>query len=113
MQPGGHLVVTTINRTAASFGAAILGAEYVLRMVPAGTHEWAKFVTPAELREGLAARGLAVTAGLGLKYDPVTGAWAVSTCQAVNFAIVGQKPAGVGVTTRAISDAPSMAHTAR
>ena len=91
LQPGGVIVITTINRTAASFAGAILGAEYILRIVPAGTHEWAKFVTPAELRSELRARGISVVAEPGLFYNPVSEQWCVVHSQSVNYAMVGRK----------------------
>ena len=95
LQPGGALVVTTINRTLASFGLAIVAAEYVLRAVPAGTHEWARFVTPEELRSSMGAAGLAVVAETGLWYDPLAARWSVSAARTgVNYAMVGLKRGG-------------------
>jgi ubiquinone biosynthesis O-methyltransferase len=97
---GGAVVVTTINRTLPSFAAAILGAEYVLRIVPAGTHEWARFVTPEELRGYLEAAGLEVGGGggggggdavVGLGYNPVTRRWRTTSDTSVNYAMTARR----------------------
>ena len=101
-QPGGRLVVTTINRSVAAFGLAILAAEYVLRAVPAGTHEWVKFVTPGELRGQLRACGLHVVAETGLRYNPLSAAWSFVADTSVNYAVVAAKDGPVSV---AVADA--------
>lgn len=93
MQPGGAFIATTINRTAASMALAILGAEYVLRLVPPGTHEWAKFVPPEALAAELSARGLVVVAQTGMRYNPLTGRWSWAPGDlSVNYALVAVKP---------------------
>ena len=93
LRPGGHLVLTTINRTQASFWGAIVGAEYVLRLVPPGTHEWAKFVPPEALAAELSARGLVVVAQTGMRYNPLTGRWSWAPGDlSVNYALVAVKP---------------------
>lgn len=84
--------MTTINRTPLALGAAILGAEYILRLVPAGTHEWAKFVPPEELEAAMRAHGLTVVASSGMLYNPVTGRWSWTRSTAVNYAMVGARP---------------------
>ena len=71
----GAMAVSTLNRTVKSLALAKIGAEYVLRWVPAGTHDWRKFVKPSELAHHLRAGGLALTALDGLVYDPIKGAW--------------------------------------
>ncbi len=85
LAPGGLLVASTINRTALSFALAIVGAEWVMRVLPRGTHRWAKFVTPGELDEAMAAAGLAQQSITGMRYTPVLhrASWCRST--AVNY----------------------------
>ena len=76
LTPGGLLLVSTINRTARSFVTAIVGAEYVFRLLPRGTHRWAQFVRPAELEQALAACGLKPHDYRGMGYLPaVHRAW--------------------------------------
>jgi 2-polyprenyl-6-hydroxyphenyl methylase/3-demethylubiquinone-9 3-methyltransferase len=75
---------------AAAF-AAILAAEYVLRLVPPRTHEWQKFVTPAEAAAALRAGGLAPEPPVGLAYDPLSGEWSRSVFTGVNFAITARR----------------------
>jgi 2-polyprenyl-6-hydroxyphenyl methylase/3-demethylubiquinone-9 3-methyltransferase len=74
-RPGGLLVASTLNRTLKSLAMAKLGAEYLLRWLPAGTHDWRKFVKPHEAAAGLRAAGLAVTDASGLIYNPLTDSW--------------------------------------
>jgi len=91
--PRGALVLTTINRSAAAFALAVLAAEYVARLVPPGTHDWAKFVTPDEARAMLAAAGLTAVEACGLAFNPLSGRWSVAESMAVNYAIVARKGA--------------------
>ena len=91
MQPNGSLVLTTINRTGLSFFAAIAAAEYILKIVPPGTHSWAKFIRPEELAEGLSARGFAVVERAGFFYDPLRGVWSTIGDCSVNYGIVARK----------------------
>lgn len=91
LRPGGALVLTTMDRTAAAFALAVLGAEYVARLVPPGTHDWAKFVRPDEARAMLAAAGVAEVQRVGLHYNPLSGRWRQGGSTAVNYAIVGVK----------------------
>jgi 2-polyprenyl-6-hydroxyphenyl methylase/3-demethylubiquinone-9 3-methyltransferase len=85
LQPGGLLVLSTLNRTRRSWLTAKLGAEYVLRMLPVGTHDWNAFITPAELAALLRAAGLRVGQTTGLVFDPLTGRWRTSRNMAVNY----------------------------
>ena len=78
LRPGGAMVVTTINRTLKSLALAKIGAEYVLRWVPAGTHDWRKFVRPSELAAGLASHGVTVTHLEGMVYNPLSDGWRLS-----------------------------------
>jgi len=82
-----------LNRTAMSFLVAILGAEYVLRLLPAGTHEWAKFVTPHELQGHLAAAGAPVVWTGGIGYNPLSKQWYESESTDVHYALVARKVA--------------------
>lgn len=91
LQPDGALVITTLNRTAASFWLGIVGAEYASRLVPAGTHEWARFITPDELRSALAERGLVSVELTGLTFNPLTGRWATSGSTAVNYGLIARR----------------------
>ncbi|MCB2129111.1 MAG: bifunctional 2-polyprenyl-6-hydroxyphenol methylase/3-demethylubiquinol 3-O-methyltransferase UbiG [Rhodobacteraceae bacterium] len=78
LRPGGLLIVSTINRTAKSFLAAIVGAEWVMRWLPKGTHDWAKFITPDELAEQIGAAGLHAVDRKGFVFNPVSWQWAIS-----------------------------------
>jgi 2-polyprenyl-6-hydroxyphenyl methylase/3-demethylubiquinone-9 3-methyltransferase len=85
LQPDGLLVLSTLNRTRRSWLTAKLGAEYVLRMLPVGTHDWKAFITPAELAAVLRAAGLRIGQTTGLVLDPLTGHWRTSRDMAVNY----------------------------
>ncbi len=85
VKPGGMIAFSTLNRTAKSFALAIVGAEYVLRWLPRGTHRWEQFVTPIELMAKLRAVGFKVTARRGVVYDPPRRAWKLSADMSVNY----------------------------
>jgi 2-polyprenyl-6-hydroxyphenyl methylase / 3-demethylubiquinone-9 3-methyltransferase len=78
VRPGGLLIVSTLNRTLKSYALAIIGAEYVLRWLPAGTHQWDRFVTPDELTDELTALGLQAPLMQGLVYSPWSDTWSRS-----------------------------------
>ncbi len=86
--PGGVLIAATINRTFKSLALAKIGAEYILRWVPAGTHDWRKFVRPSELTAGLRRGGLSVTEIAGMSYDVFTDSWRSSKDLDVNYMAV-------------------------
>jgi 2-polyprenyl-6-hydroxyphenyl methylase/3-demethylubiquinone-9 3-methyltransferase len=86
------MIVATINRTFRSFALAIIGAEYVLGWLPKGTHQWEKFITPAELEAWIEAAGLAVRATDGVIFNPLTMGWSRSSDLAVNYMLVSQAP---------------------
>lgn len=83
--PGGVLCLSTLNRTPRSFALAILGAEYLLRWVPKGTHQWERFVTPLELTGALRRAGFVVTTRRGLIFDPLRREWRLSDDMSVNY----------------------------
>jgi 2-polyprenyl-6-hydroxyphenyl methylase/3-demethylubiquinone-9 3-methyltransferase len=89
--PGGLLLLATINRTMRSFALAIVGAEYVLRWLPKGTHDWEKFVTPEELREGVERAGLTGFRTRGMVFHPLGREWALSRDTAVNYLAAAEK----------------------
>jgi 2-polyprenyl-6-hydroxyphenyl methylase/3-demethylubiquinone-9 3-methyltransferase len=93
LKPGGRLVMSTINRTPAAFGAAILGAEYVMRMLPRGTHHYAKFLKPSELGRLLRHAGLELEDVSGLAYNPLNRKAWISPITAVNYILCAYKPA--------------------
>ena len=76
--PGGIMVLSTINRTAKSYAMAIIGAEYVLRWLPTGTHTWSRFVTPQEMADYVDATGLKLGHVQGVVMDPFSGNWSLS-----------------------------------
>jgi len=90
LPPGGRLFISTLNRTPQSFLAAKVGAEYLLRWLPVGTHDWRRFVTPAELGAMLRHAGLLVTDITGLVADPLTGRWTTSRDLSVNYLLAAQ-----------------------
>ena len=94
LAPGGLMIVATLNRTLKALALAKIGAEYVLRWVPAGTHDWRKFLTPAELRGFLAGEPYEVAGPFGVAFDPIAGRWARSTDADVNYMMtVARQPA--------------------
>ncbi len=91
VRPGGLFALSTLNRTLKSFALAILGAEYVLRWLPAGTHRWEQFVTPDELAAALRAAGLKETQRRGMSFDPLRGEWRLSRDLGVNYFMAARK----------------------
>jgi 2-polyprenyl-6-hydroxyphenyl methylase/3-demethylubiquinone-9 3-methyltransferase len=91
VRPGGLMVAATLNRTLKSFALAIVGAEYVLRWVPRGTHQWDKFVTPEELETALEDSGLQVIGERGVIFNPMRGDWQLSSDMDVNYMIVAER----------------------
>src|SRR4029079_9435564 len=91
VKPDGLMVVATLNRTLKSFALAIVGAEYVLRWLPRGTHQWDKFVTPNELEIALERSGLRVTDETGVIYNPLADRWQLSSDRDVNYMVAAAK----------------------
>jgi 2-polyprenyl-6-hydroxyphenyl methylase / 3-demethylubiquinone-9 3-methyltransferase len=92
VKPGGLLIAATLNRTLKSFALAIVGAEYVLRWLPRGTHQWDKFVTPEELESAMEKSGLQVIGERGVIYNPFVDRWQLSSDMDVNYMLVAQRP---------------------
>lgn len=93
LKPGGWLFMSTLNRTPAAFGAAILGAEYLTRMLPRGTHHYAQFLKPSELARLLRHAGLELEDVSGLGYNPLARKAWLSRITAVNYLLCARKPA--------------------
>jgi 2-polyprenyl-6-hydroxyphenyl methylase/3-demethylubiquinone-9 3-methyltransferase len=87
LEPGGMLILSTLNRTKRSWVVGKLGAEYVLRMLPVGTHDWKAFITPAELAGMLRSAGLRVGPTTGLVAGKLTGQWRTGRDMGVNYMI--------------------------
>jgi 2-polyprenyl-6-hydroxyphenyl methylase/3-demethylubiquinone-9 3-methyltransferase len=87
LEPGGMLFISTLNRTPQSLLVAKIAAEYLLRWLPAGTHDWRRFITPAELGGMLRHAGLRVADAAGLVADPLTGQWRSNRDLGVNYII--------------------------
>ena len=94
--PGGATVVATLNRTPKSYLLAIVGAEYILRWLPRGTHEWRKFLRPSELAAHLRRAGLDIAEMTGVEYNPLNATWRLSRDLDVNYMIFAVKGAEPG-----------------
>ena len=93
LKPGGLHICSTINRNAKSFAMAIVGAEYVMRWLPKGTHEWNKFITPEELFDLLERAGLSPVDRKGFVFNPVSWQWTLSPKDlSVNYVTASVKP---------------------
>ena len=94
LKPGGLMVCSTINRNPKSFAMAIVGAEYVMRWLPKGTHEWKKFITPDELFDLIRQAGLTPVDRKGFVFNPVAWSWRISDRDlSVNYVTASTKPA--------------------
>ncbi len=92
VRPEGLMFCATLNRTMKSFLMAIVGAEYVLRWLPRGTHQWEKFIRPEELEEWLQAAGMTVIDRTGVAYNPFTGQWLKAPQDMdVNYMLLAQR----------------------
>jgi len=91
-RPGGHLFFSTISRNAKAFAFAIVGAEHVLRLLPKGTHEYARLIRPSELARACRAAGLEVIDLKGMQYNPLTGRYWLSGDTSVNYLLACTKP---------------------
>jgi 2-polyprenyl-6-hydroxyphenyl methylase/3-demethylubiquinone-9 3-methyltransferase len=91
LKPGGLMAVSTLNRTWKSFALAIVGAEYILRWLPRGTHQWEKFVTPDELAKYLLDNRLVITEQTGVVYSPFADKWSLSSDTDVNYMAIAEE----------------------
>jgi 2-polyprenyl-6-hydroxyphenyl methylase / 3-demethylubiquinone-9 3-methyltransferase len=88
LKPGGLMVVSTLSRALKSFALAIVGAEYILRWLPRGTHQWEKFITPDELAKYLLDNRLVITEQTGVVYSPFSDKWGLSSDTDVNYMVI-------------------------
>ncbi|HNR76716.1 MAG TPA: bifunctional 2-polyprenyl-6-hydroxyphenol methylase/3-demethylubiquinol 3-O-methyltransferase UbiG [Parvularculaceae bacterium] len=92
VKPGGMMIVATINRTLKALAFAKIGAEYVLRWLPRGTHDPAKFLRPEEIERALDAAGMIPVARAGVAYNPLTDLWRVVDDTDVNYMVTAIRP---------------------
>ncbi|XP_056114493.1 ubiquinone biosynthesis O-methyltransferase, mitochondrial [Rhinichthys klamathensis goyatoka] len=92
LKPGGSLFITTINKTKLSYVFGIVVAERLLRILPSGTHDWDKFISPEDLERLLESFGFYMEAIRGMMYNPLTGAWSWQQSTAINYALHAVKP---------------------
>jgi len=94
LKPDGVMILATLNRTAKSFALAIIGAEYILRWLPPGTHQWDKFVKPSEIAAALRKNGFKIDDITGAAYNPITGSWRLSHDVGVNYMVLATRENG-------------------
>ena len=92
VKPGGHVFFSTLNRNIKSYLFAIVGAEYVLNLLPRGTHDYAKFIKPSELASYSRKSGLDLTHSKGLQYNPLSGKYWLDSDTSVNYMFATRKP---------------------
>ncbi|WP_151637000.1 bifunctional 2-polyprenyl-6-hydroxyphenol methylase/3-demethylubiquinol 3-O-methyltransferase UbiG [Noviherbaspirillum aerium] len=92
VKPGGHVFFSTINRNPKSYLFAVIGAEYILRLLPKGTHDYAKFITPAELAQFARNAGLTVGRLKGMGYNPLTKIYSLNQDTDVNYLVACTRP---------------------
>ncbi len=97
VKPDGLLILSTLNRTLKSYALAIVGAEYVLRWLPPGTHQWHRFVTPEELAEHTRAIGLHPLRPVGMVFNPLQDTWTLSDDTGVNYLMAARSKSRTGV----------------
>jgi 2-polyprenyl-6-hydroxyphenyl methylase/3-demethylubiquinone-9 3-methyltransferase len=91
VKPGGHVFFSTINRNPKSFAFAIVGAEYILKLLPAGTHEYEKFIRPSELESWARHAGLSLKDSIGMHYNPITREYSLGRNLDVNYLMYFQR----------------------
>ena len=99
VRPGGYMAVATINRTVAAFATAIVGAEYVMRWLPRGTHRWRDFRRPSEVEACLEAGGLEVEERRGVRVNPLTRRFSLTRSMRVNYMLLAHKPQSTFTST--------------
>jgi 2-polyprenyl-6-hydroxyphenyl methylase/3-demethylubiquinone-9 3-methyltransferase len=92
VKPGGQVFFSTLNRNAKAYLFAVIGAEYLLRMLPKGTHDYEKFITPAELSQYARTAGLQVDALKGMGYNPLTKVYSLNNDTSVNYLVACTRP---------------------
>lgn len=92
VKPGGHVFFSTLNRNPKAYLFAVLGAEYLLRLLPKGTHDYAKFITPAELSQFIRNAGLSVDSLKGMSYNPLTKIYTLDQDTSVNYLVSCSQP---------------------
>jgi 2-polyprenyl-6-hydroxyphenyl methylase / 3-demethylubiquinone-9 3-methyltransferase len=93
VRPGGLLVLATLNRTVPSYVAGIIGAEYIFRLLPRGTHQWRRFVRPRELTGPLEAAGCRIVARSGVAVNPLTRRMRLTRYEGINYMLMARVPA--------------------
>jgi 2-polyprenyl-6-hydroxyphenyl methylase / 3-demethylubiquinone-9 3-methyltransferase len=96
IRPGGFLVLATLNRTVASYIAGIIGAEYIFRVLPRGTHQWRRFVRPRELTRPLEAAGCRIVARSGVAVNPISRRMRLTRYEGVNYMLMANVPIATG-----------------
>ncbi len=91
-KPGGHVFFATINRNVKAYALAVVGAEYVLRLLPRGTHDYARFIKPSELARWSRAAGLDLEDLVGMTYNPLTGVFTLGRDTDVNYLVHARRP---------------------
>jgi len=92
VKPGGYVFFSTLNRQPKAYLLAVLAAEYVLKMLPKGTHDYAKFITPAELSQSIRLAGLELQSLRGMSYNPLTQIYSLNNDTSVNYLAACKRP---------------------
>lgn len=92
-KPGGNIFFSTLNRNAKAYLFAVIGAEYLLQLLPKGTHDYTKFITPAELAQSVRDAGLGLNSIRGMSYNPLTKIYSLNHDTSVNYLVACKKPA--------------------
>lgn len=92
VKPGGHVFFSTINRNPKAYLFAVVGAEYLLQMLPKGTHDYQKFITPAELSQDIRNAGLQLNSMKGMSYNPITQIYSLNQDTSVNYLVACINP---------------------
>jgi 2-polyprenyl-6-hydroxyphenyl methylase/3-demethylubiquinone-9 3-methyltransferase len=92
VKPGGHIFMSTLNRNPKAYLFAVLGAEYILRLLPKGTHDYDKFITPAELSQFARSAGLDLNSMRGMGYNPLTKIYSLNNDTSVNYLVACTRP---------------------
>jgi 2-polyprenyl-6-hydroxyphenyl methylase/3-demethylubiquinone-9 3-methyltransferase len=92
VKPGGQVFFSTLNRNPKSYLFAVIGAEYILRMLPKGTHDYEKFITPSELAQFIRSAGLEVAGFKGMGYNPLTKIYSLNDDTSVNYLVAARRP---------------------